>query len=117
MQMNTAMDCIKEVAYLAYAAEIKPATLVVPKQAVFYVKDESNLTHIYRFYLERYTGVLYESIQGTSSPGTIQLAVEVGDLDFLWVNSLQKNVIEVILRGKATQASKIQRFFYLRNLQ
>lgn len=117
MQMNTALDCFKEVAYMAYAAEIKPSTLVDSKKAVFYVKDELNLTHVYCFYLNRYTGILYESIQGTSSPGTIQLAVEVGDLDFLWINPLQKNVIAITIAGKAAQSAKIQRYFYLRNLQ
>jgi len=115
LQMNTAIDCLKEVCYQAYATEIHVATLRYSKQAVFYLKDEFNNTKVIRFYLERYSGVLYESIQGTSSPGVLQLAVEIGDLDFLWHDQPKGLTLEVIFQGKSNPQQKIQRYFFLRN--
>jgi hypothetical protein len=115
LQMNTAIDCLKEASYQAYAAEIQVATLRYSRQAVFYLKDDLNNIKVIRFYLERYSGILYESIQGTSSPGVLQLAVEIGDLDFLWHDQPRGPTLEVILQGKSNPQQKIHRHFFLRN--
>ena len=117
MQMSTAMESIKEVCLQAYAAEILAPTTQHSKQLVCHLKDELNQTKTIRFYLDLSRDILYESIQANSSPGVLQLAVEIGDLDFIWQNQAKEPLLEVILQGKLHPQQKVHRLFYLRNYQ
>ena len=117
LQMITAMENIKNVCLQAYAVEVLASTSHYSKQFICYLKDELDNTKTVRFYLNLENNILYESIQANSSPGVLQLAVEMASLDFKWQTQAKEPLLEITLQGKLGSQQKIQRLIYLRNAQ
>lgn len=113
-QVQTALDCIRLLSLQAYQVEIKPANLENGPRLRLLVK-ENDKTKGYDFYVNRYSGILYETITAESSPGTVQLALGIEFISFYVSTHSHGLLLRVLIQAKGSDVPPTQRSFYLRN--
>lgn len=113
-QIQTALDCIRLLSLQAYRVEIQPATLENGPRLRLLVK-ENDKTKGYDFFVNRYSGILYESITAESSPGTVQLALGIAFISFDVSTYSNGLLLKILIQAKGSDVPPTQRSFYLRN--
>lgn len=115
LQLKTSMNAIHEICLRSQKVKIINQTSRYSKALrLTYLENSINKTA--EFKLELFTNILYEIIQGNSDPGTTQLAVGIGAIEFSLVEKERGLLLRVEIKAKENPTIVLKRSFFMRSV-